>query len=614
MGKYRMYEPYGYQDDTNYISKKDQIERELSINRMNDCREFASVEYNETLQAFVFKNVKGQERGYAYMSDIVPQELIADAYYDTDTKTLVITFVNGKVVNIPLNDLIDVVEAGDGLKNVDGKFYINLAEDCERFLTVDENGLLLSGVQDAINVERDRAISAETEEFNRATQAEADLSAAIRQEVSDRTDGDRLIRTIIGTGFSTNETETVSYQFNALSEKAQKEIDDRTTAVAQEAQLREIGDGALDGRITSLDTAKANKSDVYTKSEVYTKEECDERFSGGSSGGTVVDAYTKAESDARFQPIGDYLTQNDLNGYATESWVNNQGFLTEHQSLSGYATEQWVEEQGYLTEHQSLSGYATTEEVEAALALKADTEVTYTKEDVNALLLEKENEIYSLTKIVGDLGGAVTYDLPNAAGKSFNTLMNNNGTVKLTDDVETGRFGPGIMAKNSVKLNLNTHNLTVTGLTDSSAQGAIMSRGTQEITIYGKGTIDAGAGICIEANGADSVINLTGSTTVYQTNRPNAELIYCYSGTINIVNGTFKNNGSPYLLNCYDANYRSGTAKIIVTGGKFYDFNPADNSAEGEHTNFVAEGYHVETSTVTEEGVEHTVYTVKKDA
>ena len=242
-----------------------------------------------------------------------------------------------------------------------------------------------------------------------------------------------------------------------------------------------------------------------------------------------------------------------------------------------------------------------------------DTEAYYKKEDVDAKLLEKENEIYNLTKIVGDMGGAVTYNLPNEANKSFNTLMNNNGTVKLGDDVETGRFGPGMMAKNNVKLNLNTHNLTITGLTISSAQAAIMSRGTEEITIYGKGIVDAGQGICIEANGKDSVINLTGSTTIYQTDRPGAELIYCYAGTINIVNGTFKNNGSPYLLNCYDANYRNGTAKIIVSGGKFYDFNPADNSAEGEHTNFLAEGYHVEVSTVVEEEVEHTVYTVKKD-
>ncbi len=50
-----------------------------------------------------------------------------------------------------------------------------------------------------------------------------------------------------------------------------------------------------------------------------------------------------------------------LSGYATESWVTNRGYLTEHQSLSGYATEAWVQGRNYLTEHQSLTGYATEE-------------------------------------------------------------------------------------------------------------------------------------------------------------------------------------------------------------------------------------------------------------
>ena len=250
MGKYRMYEPYGYEDNSNYISKKDQIERELQQNRINDCKEFASVEYDTTLKAFVFKNVKNQVRGYAYMADIIPSDLIADAYYNTESKNIVITFVNGKTVNIPLYDLIDVVEAGDGIKNVDGKFYINLAKNCEGFLTVDENGLKLSGVQDAIDAERDRAISAETKEYDRATQAENSLASAIRQEATDRSNNDNLIRQTIGNDFTTNQTETVSYKFDELSEKVQKEIDDRGTAVSKEAQLRELGDGNLSSLIS----------------------------------------------------------------------------------------------------------------------------------------------------------------------------------------------------------------------------------------------------------------------------------------------------------------------------------------------------------------------------
>ena len=52
-----------------------------------------------------------------------------------------------------------------------------------------------------------------------------------------------------------------------------------------------------------------------------------------------------------------FLTSSDLNGYATESWVGQQGFLTAA-SLNGYATESWVGQQGFLTS-SDLNGYAT---------------------------------------------------------------------------------------------------------------------------------------------------------------------------------------------------------------------------------------------------------------
>lgn len=57
------------------------------------------------------------------------------------------------------------------------------------------------------------------------------------------------------------------------------------------------------------------------------------------SGGTV-DAYTKAESDARFQPIGDYALKSDipevpsLDGYATETWVQNQGYINHIKTIN----------------------------------------------------------------------------------------------------------------------------------------------------------------------------------------------------------------------------------------------------------------------------------------
>ena len=262
----------------------------------------------------------------------------------------------------------------------------------------------------------------------------------------------------------------------------------------------------------------------------------------------------------------------------------------------------------------------STASIESGRELAVKDDITESEAQLQAIIDEKNaiisslnTELYNLKKVVGNIGGAVTYELPGVENKSFGTLMNNNGTVKLTDNVTTGRFGPGIFASNRTTLNLNGKNLTVTGLSATSSYPAIMSRGTQEITITGKGIIDAGEGICIEVNSADSIINLNGTTTTYHTNRPGGELIYCYVGTINISGGTFRNDGeSGFTLNCYDANYKNGTAKIIVTGGKFYDFDPGNNRAEGENTSFLAEGYVSVPETIVEDGIEHIVYTVKK--
>lgn len=61
-----------------------------------------------------------------------------------------------------------------------------------------------------------------------------------------------------------------------------------------------------------------------------------------------------------------------------------------------------------------------------------------------------------------------------------------------------------------------------------------------------------------------------------------------------------------YVLNCTDASYKAGTANIIVKGGSFLNWNPANNAAEGPGTNFVADGY-----TVVEEDVaDGILYTV----
>ena len=110
-----------------------------------------------------------------------------------------------------------------------------------------------------------------------------------------------------------------------------------------------------------------------------------------------------------------------LDGYATEQWVENQNYLTEHQSLDNYytkaqtdtaistatndmATETWVEQQGYLTQHQDISGLATKTE------LSDHTGNT----TIHVTALDKTNwnakaELSDIPDVTGYINGAV-YD------------------------------------------------------------------------------------------------------------------------------------------------------------------------------------------------------------
>ena len=62
-------------------------------------------------------------------------------------------------------------------------------------------------------------------------------------------------------------------------------------------------------------------------------------------------------------------------------------------------------------------------------------------------------------------------------------------------------------------------------------------------------------------------------------------------GDVKIMDGTFKvepyEGSYEYTINCIDANYNNKTAKVAIQGGKFYNFNPMNNAAEGANTNFV---------------------------
>lgn len=164
--------------------------------------------------------------------------------------------------------------------------------------------------------------------------------------------------------------------------------------------------------------------------------------------------------------------------------------------------------------------------------------------------------------------------------------------------------------------NLNGHNLTVEGTPKS---GVYLNRYTSNLEVKGEGVIRAEGsyGLWNSATTGKIIVN-DGVTVEAQTHA-----IYAEKGVIEINGGTFKltnwadadkdeNGNLRFLLNCLDANYKNGTANIIVKGGKFYDFDPANCAAEGVGTSFVADGYISVMTTEMIDGVEHKVYTVEK--
>ena len=94
-----------------------------------------------------------------------------------------------------------------------------------------------------------------------------------------------------------------------------------------------------------------------------------------------------------------------------------------------------------------------------------------------------------------------------------------------------------------------------------------------------------GEGITVTVNGG----KYSGGGTIFNVEK----------GTLIVNDGFFQvapdvdTKDYRYTLNCIDGNYKNGTAKIIVKGGTYVNFDPSNNGAEGSGTNFVADGYKV---------------------
>jgi len=172
---------------------------------------------------------------------------------------------------------------------------------------------------------------------------------------------------------------------------------------------------------------------------------------------------------------------------------------------------------------------------------------------------------------------------------------NAGDTVKLLRDINT----PEISYVISKSLTIDLNGMTVTGsgydavFQIDNADAKVVIKNGKVVAVEQSGSAGKYT-MAIWASKAGCEVTLEGldvSQKITHTDDPQMDMIYASGGTITINSGNFVSGTPAWTLNCNDTSYKNGTAKIIVTGGTFVGFDPANNKAEGEGTSFVAAGY-----------------------
>jgi len=182
---------------------------------------------------------------------------------------------------------------------------------------------------------------------------------------------------------------------------------------------------------------------------------------------------------------------------------------------------------------------------------------------------------------------------------ALKAVFKEGGVVALANDLVLDRT-LSVSAGKEVVIDLNGKTISNTAdlwdvPNEDAGNWSLLSVKGGTLTIKGAGTLQA------KENDCYAVDVQNGGTVVIEdgTYVGNIHAVYVQSGTAEIKGGkysvqqTYPDAAKAYefVLNCYDANYKNGTAKILVSGGEFEKFNPADCVAEGAGTNFVVAGY-----------------------
>lgn len=168
-----------------------------------------------------------------------------------------------------------------------------------------------------------------------------------------------------------------------------------------------------------------------------------------------------------------------------------------------------------------------------------------------------------------------------------------NGDVNVTDMTDAVANRTIVTGKTTLNLNGKIITPNDMGNNNTNFMALIVDADT---------TINAGVngGIDTQTNGGYGINVRNGATLTINggTYYGGGTAVQVQKGTLVINDGTFEVEpysdpayGYKFLINCIDAAYKDGTAKIMVRGGSFVNYDPSDSASENPRGNFVDEGY-----------------------
>lgn len=176
-------------------------------------------------------------------------------------------------------------------------------------------------------------------------------------------------------------------------------------------------------------------------------------------------------------------------------------------------------------------------------------------------------ELAEAIALGGDITVTQNIDAPTGFAVTADTNITVCGTISIPEDTE----GNGVFMVTEGTLTLDGDGV-INGLGNNDWSMALWAKDNGRIVVNGGHYTNVGASS--------------------ETDSEHFDLVYASGNAqIEINGGEFQCETPKWTLNIKDKD--RVTASIVVKGGKFHGFNPADCDTEGEHTNFVAPGYKV---------------------